>query len=1650
MVSAEVALVPATGEADGAAAAAPKPVVGAFTVDGLTFAVVGPSQVELVEARVTAPTLDAEALSGPMAPVEPASLVLPEAVEHDGVAYALASIGDEAFANAAVEVVGLPATVMAVDEGAFRGSLVQRVEVDPASECLASYDGALYSADLTRLLSIPGGRLGTVRISDKAEEVPASVFSHCTSVDAVEVDAGSAAYSSRNGCLYDASGTLLWAPPGSAEAAALAVPSAEASADAEGADGEGLVEGIPDSGATGDGSDGMEGLSAVQPSILDSFAAMGDGITTVADGLPAAGADGDGDGLPAASLGEAAASRNRYDLTLNAGGGTIYVTDKALTTLSSPSSSNLTVECGCTSMRVRLLPGYPGAIHFQHGADHSNNQYRLWVRPGYKVTGFRDVANSGDYALTESWLGMAGKARTLEPTWSPQTYFLTVNANGGTMASSLTPSFAAQTVRFSFREGMRVSDIGAAGTAQRSGYRLAGWRVKADGANVEGEAIHTEGGSSVHYLPSDPFASSEAFDIAVARGQSITMEAQWDKVVGLSWDSCGGSAVAATEQVVPQGIGATAPETVVLPAQPTRAGYRFAGWFTAKSGGTQVSALTPLPSSDTTYYAQWEEIPKVIVEGNGGKLNVVVERATERNGANRVQVTKGTVGSWTLEGPAEVYNNRLNTWYHAPDGFWYFTQVTMQDRAGYKRTHWKSDDGSVNVPWNAADSTMASYPKGTVRAVWKQHPVYTLYPNGNGAKVNGSTGTYALSAFITDYTLYPNGQLHYRTIKDGPVSMVKAERVGYSFAGWATSATGVGMTSSKSSGTDATNGQNGFTYYATWKPISYTIAYNANGGSGSMGNSSATYDQGVTVSKCTFTAPSMKRFMGWNTKADGTGTSVSGSTAGSTAYSGNLTTSANATVTLYAQWVNDGVIVDMNGGVAEVVNCDAAGERSFFNLATSDAVIFSKEYHNAWLNQGGSENIRIKSVSRPGWRHVGWSTDRNCSVANATSITWRQSTLGNVTVYAVWEALATVDMQGGTARVVNCDAAGDQQRFQLSTTYSVYFYDVGGAWVNSGGDGSGRISGVWRDGYRFRGWSTDPKCAPSIASSYTWYVKDGAVTLYGIWEAILTVDMQGGTAQVVNCDAAGDQQRFQLAATHAVNFSDGGGAWVNSGGDGSVRVNGVWRTGYRFCGWSTDAKCAAKDAGAYQWLRADGPKTLYAIWSPILTIDLNGGKATVGKTGQEVATYAVDETMGNVDGLTLHEGGTSWYFLGEPLLSVRKDSRPGYAFYGWAAKADAKEGGTINYHVSEGPTTVYAVWRPILTADMQGGTVRLLANSSAVGTATWSSYSGYDFYPSGDIWNTTGDHLASGPQRTGYRFSGYSRDKAGEPSASSLRVSVTEPTTVYAIWSPITYSVRFDPAGGSWDGALWEDATLSNPLKVAYDADLVMAAAPKRPGRAFCGWRLGDGASAGQAGDVYEAGQHCARPNFASREGAEIVLTAIWANVYSIEVPMEVGLSVSAEYGLDEPALVVTEGQGTFRSKTPVEVLIVGVEDDEELLDGAQETFGDALDRAFLTMRVADGSSGDAPVAGALAATGAAPGATTHRLGFGGVLADGAGLTGLRLGAWAGSGDPTTLEVAYGLDVSGLAVEEVKPWVEGGIAHLTYTFAFADEVTPTA
>ena len=107
-------------------------------------------------------------------------------------------------------------------------------------------------------------------------------------------------------------------------------------------------------------------------------------------------------------------------------------------------------------------------------------------------------------------------------------------------------------------------------------------------------------------------------------------------------------------------------------------------------------------------------------------------------------------------------------------------------------------------------------------------------------------------------------------------------------------------------------------------------------------------------------------FTGWNTKANGTGTSYSN---GGTMTTG--TTTSGGTVTLYAQWKINSYTVTFNG-----------------NGGTSTS---RKVNYN---NQVGT----LPSSSRTGWSFDGWYT----AASGGTKITSSQKITGNITYYAHW------------------------------------------------------------------------------------------------------------------------------------------------------------------------------------------------------------------------------------------------------------------------------------------------------------------------------------------------------------------------------------------------------------------------------------------------------------------------------------------------------------------------------------------------------------------------------------------------------------------------------------------------------------------------
>ena len=105
---------------------------------------------------------------------------------------------------------------------------------------------------------------------------------------------------------------------------------------------------------------------------------------------------------------------------------------------------------------------------------------------------------------------------------------------------------------------------------------------------------------------------------------------------------------------------------------------------------------------------------------------------------------------------------------------------------------------------------------------------------------------------------------------------------GYVFAGWTPAQITGEMTGNQ-------------TITAAWTPITYSIAYAANGGSGTMAQTPATYDTSVTIATNAFVYEGYL-FKGWATTVDGEVVYAGGETVS------NLTTVQNGVVTLYAIW----------------------------------------------------------------------------------------------------------------------------------------------------------------------------------------------------------------------------------------------------------------------------------------------------------------------------------------------------------------------------------------------------------------------------------------------------------------------------------------------------------------------------------------------------------------------------------------------------------------------------------------------------------------------------------------------------------------------------------------------------------------------------
>lgn len=187
-------------------------------------------------------------------------------------------------------------------------------------------------------------------------------------------------------------------------------------------------------------------------------------------------------------------------------------------------------------------------------------------------------------------------------------------------------------------------------------------------------------------------------------------------------------------------------------------------------------------------------------------------------------------------------------------------------------------------------------------------------------------------------------------------------------------------------------GSSGFSPFAlvyekdgTTPPVTqYTVTYDANGGRGTMASQTVNAGDSVTIRSNAFTR-SNYAFDGWNTRADGRGTS----------YGPGDSLTVNGNITLYAQW-------DYTGGgdynpKDATLRFNSRGGTEFDDIVRDDPF----EY-----------NPYNKIPSRPGYRFTGWynnsSLDRRYPEDEKISVP-----MGITTVWAGWEETSVPSMLNG-------------------------------------------------------------------------------------------------------------------------------------------------------------------------------------------------------------------------------------------------------------------------------------------------------------------------------------------------------------------------------------------------------------------------------------------------------------------------------------------------------------------------------------------------------------------------------------------------------------------------------------------------------------
>ena len=432
-------------------------------------------------------------------------------------------------------------------------------------------------------------------------------------------------------------------------------------------------------------------------------------------------------------------------------------------------------------------------------------------------------------------------------------------------------------------------------------------------------------------------------------------------------------------------------EQLTAPADPTRLGYTFAGWY-ASSNLTEPAATFPYTHGQTanfTLWAKWTPNPFTVtfVTNSGSTVTDFTTRTAEalpnsftttRAGYNfdgwftdsgfsgsaiSFPYTHGQTANFTLY--AKWTPKNLTVSFNVNGGS-AATSATTRTAEAFSSTATSTRAGYTFDGWYASSTLTGS--RITFPHTHGQTDNFTLYAKWEANTLSVSFESNGGSA-VTSTTVRTDEQ-----ITSAPVDPT---RTGYTFAGWFDN---VGLTGSALSFPHTHSRTSDIYLYAKWTPNINTVTFDANFSGGSTRTQSITSGVSTALTANVFTRTGYT-FDGWSTNDDGTGTT----------YTNLEVVGVTSSFTLYAKWS------------ANTLNVT-------FNTNSGSAITTA-------TTRTGQQFTSTATTTRAGYTFLGWF-DNEALTGSAISFPYTHGRTANFTLYAKWDANTldvTFNTNSGTA-----------------------------------------------------------------------------------------------------------------------------------------------------------------------------------------------------------------------------------------------------------------------------------------------------------------------------------------------------------------------------------------------------------------------------------------------------------------------------------------------------------------------------------------------------------------------------------------------------------------------------------------------------------